>query len=97
MLHNIQNRHITEDRAEARKISYIMEHNIAFNNGDHLVQLIKAVAIVAWKLTYNGTKCIAFVYNATGKYAFETLLRTIQKNKFSVHVDESTDRSSNKH
>lgn len=77
--------------------TYIVEHNNAFNSIGHLVQSIEAVAAVAEKLTCNRTKCTVLVNNATGKYAFQAILRTIKnsKNKFSVLVGERTDQALN--
>ncbi|CAK1542642.1 unnamed protein product [Leptosia nina] len=52
---------------------------------------------LASELTFGRTKAHAIVTNVTGKVAENQLIEILQKNKFSLIVDESTDRSSIKH
>nr|CAI5858517.1 unnamed protein product [Callosobruchus analis] len=52
---------------------------------------------IASELTFGRTKAHAIVTNVTGKLAEDQLIGTLQKNKFSLIVDESTDRSTTKH
>ena len=76
------------------------EHNIAIESSDHLVGLMKAVypdSEISKKLSCNRTKCTAIIKNVIAKTEFEELLDVMRNNNFSILVDESTDRSSNKH
>lgn len=85
---------------EIRLSTFIAEHNISIKTSDHLVGLIKAVcpdSQISKKLTSNRTKCTAIIKNVVAKTEFEELVDLIKKNDFSILVDESTDRSSEKH
>lgn len=43
------------------------------------------------------TKCTSIINNVTGQYGLEQVVSCLQKNKFSLLVDESTDVSAVKH
>jgi hypothetical protein len=86
--------------AEIRIAAFIAEHNIAFRSSDHLIELIKNVcpdSKVAAKMTCDYTKCSALINNVIGKTNFENLICKMKTNKFSIMVDESTDRCAEKH
>lgn len=86
--------------AEIRIAAFIAEHNIAIRSSDHVVELIKAVcpdSAVSRKLSCDRTKCTALINNVIGKTSFEEIVAHMRENKFSILIDESTDRSSKKH
>lgn len=85
---------------EIKMACFLAEHNLPFSLADDLKDLIQTVAQdskLASELTFGRTKAHAIVVNVTGKVAENKLIETLQKNKFSLIVDESTDRSSTKH
>lgn len=85
---------------ELRIAAFIAEHNIAFRTADHLTELIKSVcpdSNIAKKISCDYTKCTSLINNALGKTDFEDILNKMKTNKFSILVDESTDRTAEKH
>lgn len=85
---------------EIKMACFLAEHNLPFSLADDLKDLIQSVAQdskLASELTFGRTKAHAIVTNVTGKVAENQLIEILQKNKFSLIVDESTDRSSIKH
>ncbi|CAB3222422.1 unnamed protein product [Arctia plantaginis] len=85
---------------EIKMACCLAEHSLKFSLADDLKDLIQSVAQdsnLASELTFGRTKAHAIVTNVTGKVAENQLIETLQKNKFSLIVDESTDRSSTKH
>jgi hypothetical protein len=85
---------------EIRIAAFIAEHNISFNTADHLMELIKSVcndSEIAKKMSCDHTKCTALINNAIGKSNFEELILKMKTNKFSILVDESTDKTDEKH
>lgn len=79
---------------------FLAEHNIPFNVADHLKNLIQNVcpdSKYAKELTFEKTKVQSIITNVTGKAAENQLISTLQRNKFSLIVDESTDKSKIKH
>lgn len=93
----------TETKVKTNEIkiaSYVAEHNLPINNVDHLVGLIKSLHLdedVIKKMSCNRTKCTAIITNVTGAYGQEEVINIIKEEKFSLIIDESTDRSSVKH
>jgi len=86
--------------AELKICMFISEHNTSFNTTDHLVQLIKAIGTdpeVVKKITCNRTKSTAIVNNVIGSSGFDTIIKRMKNNHFSLIIDESTDHSSVKH
>ncbi|XP_039278769.1 uncharacterized protein LOC120350252 [Nilaparvata lugens] len=87
-------------KGEIRLASFIAEHNISIETSDHLVELIKSVcpdSKIAKNMSCNRSKCTALINNVIGKSEFEELVTLMQNNKFSIIVDESTNRTSEKH
>lgn len=85
---------------EIKMACFLAEHNLPFSLADDLKDLIQSVAQdskLASELTFGRTKAHAIVTNVTGKVAENQLIEILQKNKFSLIVDESTDRSTTKH
>ncbi|GBP15877.1 Zinc finger protein 862 [Eumeta japonica] len=52
---------------------------------------------IAKEITFEKTKAQAIVTNVTGKLSHTELVKTLQTEKFSLIVDESTDKSTTKH
>lgn len=83
---------------ELRIAMFVTEHNISFNITDHLVQLIKSISPeVIGKISCNRTKTTAIVNNVLGATNFENLVAKIKHKKFTIIIDESTDKSTTKH
>ncbi|XP_063230874.1 uncharacterized protein LOC134535624 [Bacillus rossius redtenbacheri] len=85
---------------EIRLAAFLAEHNLPFNIMEHLPQLIKSVcpdSTVASHLVCKRTKATAIVKNVTGKISSQNLNKVLQENKFSIIVDESTDKGCIKH
>lgn len=83
-------------QAEIRLASYIAEHNISFLAAQHLPHLVKAIcpeSDVAKNLTLGRTKATCLVKNVIGETEKEDLCRVMRNRKFSIIVDESTDKS----
>lgn len=86
--------------AAIRVSMFITEHNISLRTSDHLVQLIKVLcpeSETIKALTCNRTKATSIVTNLIGKYNYEDVLRRMAIQKFSLLIDESTDKGSTKH
>lgn len=85
--------------AEIKMASFFCEHNISLMSSDHLVELAKACfpdSKIAQDMTLDRTKCTAIVRNVLGTYEKEEIAKDLRVVKFSVLVDESTDRGSKK-
>lgn len=84
--------------AELRIAMFVIEHNFSFNSTDHLVQLLKSISPeVISKVSCNRTKATAIVKNVLGATGFENLVTKIKNQKFTMIIDESTDKSATKH
>uniref|UniRef100_A0A6P7GZ46 Uncharacterized protein LOC114348295 n=1 Tax=Diabrotica virgifera virgifera TaxID=50390 RepID=A0A6P7GZ46_DIAVI len=86
--------------AEIRIAAYAVEHNILFSSLDHLSEIIRTSFTdpeVAKNFTCSRTKVAAIVSNVLGQYSFETSIELLRSKKFSLIVDESTDKGSIKH
>lgn len=67
---------------------------------DHLVKVVEKVCMdseIAKTMACGRTKTTAVVKNVLGYHSFQTLRVHLQKSKFSLIVDESTDLSTQKH
>ena len=49
---------------------------------------------VVKKMSCNRTKCRVIIVNVSGRYSFECLVDRLRENKFSIMIDELTDKSS---
>ena len=92
-----------KDQAKAGEIKmacFLAEHNIPFHVSGHLKSLIQYVcpdSKIGKELAFERTKAQAIVTNVTGQAAENKLILLLQKNKFSLIVDESTDKAKIKH
>ncbi|RVE46071.1 hypothetical protein evm_009295 [Chilo suppressalis] len=85
---------------EIKMACFLAKNNLPFSLADDLKDLIQSVvpdSKLASELNFGRTKAHAIVTNVTGKVAEKQLINILQQNKFSLIVDESTDRSSTKH
>lgn len=67
---------------------------------DHLIKVVAKVCTdseIAKFMACGRTKTTAIVKNVLGHHGFQTLRAHLQKNKFSLIIDESTDLSTQKH
>lgn len=80
--------------------AFISELDLPFTVAEDLSKFIQAVCSdseVAKNLKCGRTKATAIVKNVSGQESFEQLTKTLQERKFSLFVDESTDKSCIKH
>ncbi|XP_057321770.1 uncharacterized protein LOC130665418 [Microplitis mediator] len=79
---------------------FLAKNNLPFNIADDLKNLVQSVcpdSELAKHITFGRTKAHAIITNVTGKVSYEELVDRLRKEKFSLIVDESTDRSTTKH
>lgn len=80
--------------------AFIAEHNLPYTVMEHLPKLIQKVcpdSKVALKLKCGRTKTESIVTNVIGAVGNNSVIELMKKNKFSIILDESTDRSTIKH
>ncbi|XP_064089215.1 uncharacterized protein LOC135203419 [Macrobrachium nipponense] len=85
---------------EIRLASFICEHDLPIRVAEHMPQLIQAIckdSEIAKQIKYSGIKLTSLLNNVTGKDSCNQLLAHQQKSKFSLIVDESTDKGCIKH
>ncbi|GBP27650.1 hypothetical protein EVAR_12694_1 [Eumeta japonica] len=85
---------------EIRMACFLVKNNLPFNIAGDLKKLIVNVCSdceIAKEITFEKTKAQAIVTNVTGKLSHTELVKTLQTEKFSLIVDESTDKSTTKH
>lgn len=90
----------TVKASELRIAAFIAEHDLPFTVAEHLPKFIQAVcpdSEIARNLKCGRTKATAVVKNVFGQESFEQLIKTLQERKFSLIVDESTDKGCIKH
>ncbi len=78
---------------------FIANHNLPICLSEDLINFLKKIDIdrkVQKQLSCGSTKCSAIICNVTGKFAFNSLISVLQKQKFSLLIDESTDVSTSK-
>jgi len=83
----------------ARKVEILIslftaKHNLALSLSDDLLDFIKRLDInekIQDKITCGTTKCTAIICNITGKFGSNNLVSILQKQQFSLLIDESTD------
>lgn len=86
--------------AEIRLAAFITEHNLPFNVMGHLVDVVKAAcddSQIAKNVSCGRTKCTAIVKNVLGEQSRQDICELLRRQKFSLLVDESTDKGTVKH
>ena len=79
--------------------AFVAEHNLPFSIMDHLSDLFKEVfpdSAIAVKFKSKHTKTRSIVRNILAKRFKTELIETLQKHKFSIIIDETTDIASKK-
>jgi len=85
---------------EIKMASFLVEHNLPFRLAGHLKNLIQQVcpdSKIGGELKFERTKAQAIISNVTGRAQENKLITLLKNNKFSLIVDESTDKSKIKH
>lgn len=86
--------------AEIKLAAFIVEHNLSFNIMDHLCELLHTTftdSEIAKNVKCKRTKTRAIINNVIGSYSRDVITRLLQKKKFSLLIDESTDKGAIKH
>ena len=81
-------------RAELKMAAFVAEHNLPFSVMDHLSDLFKEIfpdSAIAMKFKSKHTKTRSIVRNILAKRFKTELIETLQKCKFSIIIDETTD------
>lgn len=87
-------------KADLHLAAFVSEHNLSFNIMEHLPNLIKTIcpdSEIAKKIQCSRTKCSALIKNCIGKQNEMDIYDILKNTKFSLIVDESTDRGCTKH
>lgn len=93
---------LTQTRAkenDLRIASFLVEQNLSFNVADHLVELIKHLHLdktTLEKTSCGRTKATKLIQNVMGSYGKKITFHSLRYNKFSLIIDESTDKGMNK-
>lgn len=85
---------------EIRIAAFIAEHNLPFTVADHIPNLMRSIckdSKIAVNLKCAKTKCTGIIKNVTGGINAEKLWNFLKVNKFSLIIDESTDKGCTKH
>lgn len=85
--------------ADIKYAILISEHNLSFQLMDHLSGCVSSICSdsqIAKKVKCSRKKVTAIIKNVVGTYYNDEICEILQKNKFSLIVDESTDISLNK-
>lgn len=85
---------------ELRLAMFIVEHDVPIAVADHLIEVIKTMdpsSEILKKMSCCRTKCTALIKSAIGQYSFDEVIEKIRVSKFSLMIDESTDRTATKH
>lgn len=86
--------------AEIKLSSFVIEHNLSFNIMDHLCEVIHTMfpdSEIAKNVKCKRTKTRAIINNVIGAYSCDVITGILQKQKFSLLIDESTDKGTVKH
>ncbi|CAH2009382.1 unnamed protein product [Acanthoscelides obtectus] len=90
----------TTKKSEMHIAAFVSEHNLSYNIMNHFVQLLPKIcpdSEVARNIKCKPTKCSAIVNKVIGKRQLDNLCAILKSTKFSLIVDESTDRGCTKH
>ncbi len=80
--------------------TFISEHDLSIRAVEHMPQLIQSMcpdSEIAQHIKCVRTKLTAIIKNVTGKFSSTNLMENMRHSKFSVIVDESTDKGCTKH
>ena len=86
--------------AELMIAMFVLEHDLPISISDHLTELIKRIGEkpeVSQKITCSRTKCTALIKNVIGPSYLDDTISILQKSKFSLMIDETTDKTTAKH
>ncbi|XP_067211624.1 protein FAM200A-like, partial [Linepithema humile] len=86
-------------RAEIKLAAFFAEHNIALYSANHLIPLLKDICMipeVVSDLSLARDKCTKVITQVIAKREIEKIIINLQKCKFSILIDESTDISDKK-
>lgn len=79
---------------------FISEHNLPYSIINHLPKLITKIcpdSKIAQHLKYGDNKCKSIITNVLASVSHDNLMNELMTHKFSIILDESTDRSAIKH
>jgi len=102
-LTNVQNFNSVElsiKKANLYLAAFVAEHNVPFKIMEHMPQLIKKICVdseIAKNIACSRTKVTAIVRNVLGQSNLEEICGILNNVKFSLIIDESTDRGCTKH
>ncbi|XP_050717436.1 uncharacterized protein LOC126999147 [Eriocheir sinensis] len=85
---------------EVRLASFICEHDIPIRVVEHMPQLLQTIcpdSQIAKQIKCGRTKLTSLINNVTGRESSKQLITHLQSSKFSLIVDESTDKGCIKH
>ncbi|KAJ8980514.1 hypothetical protein NQ317_007934 [Molorchus minor] len=80
--------------------AFVVEHNLPMKLMDHVPDLLRAVcpdSKIAKSLKSARTKTTNIIKNVMGLYSFRAIIEVLKNNKFSLIIDETTDRATIKH
>lgn len=86
--------------ADLHLAAFISEHNLSYNLMEHLPALLPKLcpdSEIAKKIQCSRTKCSCIVKNVIGKQNESEICEILKNTKFSLIIDESTDRACTKH
>lgn len=86
--------------ADLHIAAFISEHNLPYNLMEHFPDLLRKLcpdSDIAKQIHCSRTKCSCIVKNVLGKKNKEEICEILKVNKFSLIIDESTDRACTKH
>ena len=85
--------------AELKLCAWAAQHNVPFSHFDSLIPLVKDIAldsIVVKGIKLKRTKATSIISNVLGQTQYDFLCNIMRTRKFSLLIDESTDKSSDK-
>jgi hypothetical protein len=85
--------------AEIKLATFVAEHNLPFAVMDHLSDLVKELfpdSTIASKIKCKHTKTRCIVKNVLARRFKTSVIETLQKTKFSIIIDETTDIATKK-
>lgn len=86
--------------SEIRLATFISEHDLPVRAVERMPQLFQSMCLdseIAKRIKCGRTKLTAIIKNVTGKFSSTNLIENMKHSKFSIIVDESTDKGCIKH